>query len=85
MQNFIKHGPKPYSRKLLQRLQEEFKPQLQKSMRSKFRIPDGVDVPTLHNLVCQVTGDCVVPSQKLMDEASKLIVLRTKEYVCRRC
>jgi hypothetical protein len=62
--NFVKHAPFPMSLKVLREMAERYQAEYNQTYRNRFRTYDTVDVPTLHNMYCQVrhTVDLLISS-----------------------
>jgi hypothetical protein len=54
--HFVKHAPFPMSRPLLETMADTYAAAYAKTASFKFRDYDTVDIPTLHNMYCQVRG-----------------------------
>ena len=52
--NFVKHAPFPFSMAVLREMAEVYADTYNRTANFKFRHYDTVDVPTLHNMYCQV-------------------------------
>lgn len=53
--NYVKHAPFVFSVPLLKEMAEVFSEEYKSTAISHFRTYDTVDVPTLHNMYCQVS------------------------------
>lgn len=77
--HFVKHAPFPMSLPILKEMAATWPQEYATTAKFKFRDYETVDIPTLHNMYCQMIDGCVVPSQAEMDAASVLIVLKSND------
>jgi hypothetical protein len=54
--HFVKHAPFPFKTKLLQDMEKIWRAEYDTTMSFRFRDYETVDIPTMHNMYCQVRG-----------------------------
>jgi hypothetical protein len=57
--HFVKHAPFPFSKKLLQDMEKIWRREYDITMSFRFRDYETVDIPTMHNMYCQVRSNAV--------------------------